>query len=112
MKSDRLYLAHIAESIERIRDYTQAGEHVFLTTRMVQDAVVRNFEIIGEAAGKVSAETTANSPIPWAQLRSFRNFLIHQYSGVDIRAVWKAIRDDLPALEHEIAVLRAKFEHQ
>lgn len=108
MKSDLLYLTHIAESIDRIGEYTRAGEQVFLTTRLIQDAVVRNFEIIGEAAGRISAEVTVESTIPWQQLKSFRNFLIHQYSGVDVQSVWKVIRDDLPPLAREVHALLAK----
>lgn len=105
MKDDRLYLTHIMESVERIAEYTQDGEHAFLSTRMIQDAVIRNFEIIGEASGRISPETMARANLPWAQMKSFRNFLIHQYTGVDAKTVWKVIRDDLPVLAASITLL-------
>lgn len=112
MKDDRLYLTHIIESIERIAEYTQGGEHAFLSTRMIQDAVIRNFEIIGEASGRVSVETMALANVPWPQMKSFRNFLIHQYTGVDAKTVWKVIRDDLPVLSPRITALLAQIEAQ
>ncbi|MBC7908417.1 MAG: DUF86 domain-containing protein [Rhodospirillaceae bacterium] len=112
MKDDRLYLTHIVESIERITEYTQGGEQAFLTTRMIQDAVIRNFEIIGEASGRISPETMAQADVPWAQMKSFRNFLIHQYTGVDAKTVWKVIHSDLPALASRIAALLAHTEAQ
>lgn len=110
MKDDRLYLTHIIESIARIADYTQSGEQAFLSTRMIQDAVIRNFEIIGEASGCVSPETMAQADVPWAQMKSFRNFLIHQYTGVDAKTVWKVVRDVLPVLSTRVAALLAQTE--
>ena len=110
MKDDRLYLTHIAESIQRIVDYTQAGEGTFLTTRLIQDAVIRNFEIIGEAAGRISPEVTRQADLPWAQIKAFRNFLIHQYTGVDAATVWKVVRDDVPILAARIDALLAGFQ--
>jgi uncharacterized protein with HEPN domain len=71
VKSDQPYLGHIADSIAAIENYVAAGRETFLRERMVQDAVIRNFEIIGEAASKLSRRTRATPGIPWAKSSPF-----------------------------------------
>lgn len=99
MKSDRVYLEHIADSIRAIENYVSGGREAFLRERIIQDAVIRNFEIIGEAAGKLSAVTQSESPAPWKKIIAFRNRLIHAYWGVDLVLVWDVIANDLPPLK-------------
>ena len=66
MKDDRLYLSNIAECIERIESYTSSGKEAFMQTRMIQDAVMRNFEVIGEATKRLSPELREAHPdIQW-----------------------------------------------
>ena len=66
---DRPYLLHIADAIGRIREYTHQGKDAFATSHLLQDAVVRNLEVIGEAAKGLSAETRARaSQLPWRQV--------------------------------------------
>ena len=65
MKSDRPYLGHILDSIEAIESYVAPGRGRFLDQRIIQDAVVRNFEIIGEAANRLALETREASEAPW-----------------------------------------------
>ena len=77
MKSDLPYLAHIADSITAIQAYVAGGRDAFLRERLIQDAVIRNFEIIGEAAGKLSPTTRGLSDAPWKTVIAFRNRLIH-----------------------------------
>jgi uncharacterized protein with HEPN domain len=96
---DRLYLQHIAESISRIESYVSKGRDHFLGCRLVQDAVIRNFEIIGEATKRLSAEFQNSAPeIPWKQIGSFRDVLIHGYFGVDLNQVWGVVEKELPKL--------------
>jgi uncharacterized protein with HEPN domain len=72
------------ECIERIETYTKTGKEDFFKNRMVQDAVVRNLEIIGEAAKRVSNHYQAtHREIPWRGVIGMRNVLIHDYEGVD-----------------------------
>lgn len=73
------------------------------------DAVVRNFEIIGEAATHMPEEITVNNPeIPWQDMRDMRNMLAHEYFGINEKIVWETIQDDLPPLVPQLAKLLSK----
>jgi len=99
MKDEKLYLIHILECIHLIQEYTIAGWESFQVDRKSQDAVIRNFEIIGEAVKRLSQETRDQAPqIPWRRIAGFRDVLIHQYEGVDVAEIWKNIEADLPVL--------------
>ncbi len=100
MKDDALYVIHILESIERILQYTAEGRDAFFSDIKTQDAVVRNLEIIGEAAKRIPEQTRALYPaIQWRRIAGMRDVLIHQYEGVDLEKVWAAIENDMPALK-------------
>jgi uncharacterized protein with HEPN domain len=100
MKDDRLYLSNIKECIERIESYTCDGKEVFMQTPMIQDAVIRNFEIIGEATKRLSPELRAANPgIPWQQIAGLRDVLIHDYLKVNLNRIWGIIEDNLPELK-------------
>ena len=76
----------------------------FFANYKTQDAVIRQFEIIGEATKQLSKSFRENNPdIPWKKLAGLRDKLIHDYMGVDIPAIWKSIKDDLPTLKKYIA---------
>lgn len=105
-KDQRVYMAHILECAERIEQFTADGQGRFLQDVMVQDAVLRNFEIIGEAAKRVDDEYRAAHPeIPWRALAGLRDVLIHQYEGVDLGRVWMIVENDLPGIRHAVARL-------
>ncbi len=100
MKDDRLYLSNIKECIERIESYTSDGKEVFLKTIIIQDAVIRNFEIIGEATKRLSTEFRASYPdIPWQQMAGFRDVLIHDYLKINLNRVWGVVEQNLPQLK-------------
>jgi uncharacterized protein with HEPN domain len=106
MKEERFYLIHIAQCIEKIEQYTQTRKSTFLTDTKTQDAVIRNFEIIGEAIKRLSAETRQSAAeFPWKRWASFRDVLIHQYDGIDPVEVWLTVEQDLPNLKQAITVL-------
>lgn len=99
-RDDQVLLYDITQSVARIRQYTADGQDAFFSSAMVQDAVVRNLEIIGEAAANLSPHTREKlSEVPWRRIVGMRNVLIHAYATVDLEIVWSVIEQDLPALE-------------
>jgi len=89
VKSDTVYLRHILDAIEKIESYVEVGREEFLQTCHWQDAVIRQLEIIGEAAKRLSPESRESSAqVPWKRIAGLRDVLIHDYMGVDVMAVW------------------------
>jgi uncharacterized protein with HEPN domain len=103
VKDDRLYLTSILESIQAIQEYTRAGRDAFMQSRMQRDAVVRNFETIGEASKRVCGDLRNSHPeIPWRKVAGFRDVLIHDYLGVDVNEVWNITEHELPELKAQV----------
>ena len=102
-------LGHILEAISQIQNYCEDLDEVtFLKNRMIQDAVIRNFEIIGEASKnveRVAPEFVAAHPdLPLAFAYDMRNLLAHGYYKVDVAVVWKTIERDLPFLQQQVTM--------
>ncbi len=103
MKSDSVYLRHILDAIEQISVYTREGKDAFLKDAKTQDAVIRKFEIIGEATKRLSNETKAlRSDISWRDVAGLRDVLIHNYMGVNLRRIWGVIEQNLPLLRDAV----------
>lgn len=99
MNRDRELLEHRMLAIERIESYTSRGEVAFFQETVLKDAVIRNFEVIGEAAKGLSEGFRAAHPdVPWKQVAGMRDFLIHVYFGVNLERVWRTAMDDLAEL--------------
>lgn len=101
------YLGHILMAIERINRYTAGMDEAgFLGNELVQDAVIRNIEILGEASNsiqRVAPEFAArHGDIPWQVMYTMRNRVSHGYDKVDFEIVWKTIQSDLPGLYAQI----------
>lgn len=102
------YLKHIAEAIDRAASYLAPLPNIdaFRKNPQVQDAVVRNIEIIGEAVTKIQKIEPDfikhHSDIPWARMRTMRNIAIHEYFFVDLQIVWDTVKDHLPKLRQQI----------
>ena len=104
MKDNRLYLEHIRDAIEKIQRYiAEVGYEDFTSNEMMVDAVVRELEIIGEAANNLSDDFRQNNArIPSRDIIDMRNVLIHDYAGVNTRIVWETCKKNLPELKKAI----------
>ncbi|MBW4604038.1 MAG: DUF86 domain-containing protein [Calothrix sp. FI2-JRJ7] len=106
MKDERLYLSNIKECIERIEEYTVGGRDVFMQTPMIQDAVIRKFEIIGEATKRLSPELRSTySDVPWQQMAGLRDVLIHDYLKVNLNLIWQIIEENLHELKEQVSAI-------
>lgn len=87
------------------------GKAAFMHNSMMQDAVIRNFEIIGEATKRLSATVKQDhAEIPWRQMAGFRDVLIHDYLSVDMDEVWSVVERDLPTIKPALLDLLQQFE--
>lgn len=110
-KDQRVYLAQIFERIIRIETYTKSGKDAFLADYLIQDGVIRNLEVIGEAANRIEVEyRTAHPEFPWRGMTALRNVLIHDYEGVDLHKVWRVIEKELPPLKNAIVKILPPLE--
>ncbi|KAA0676376.1 DUF86 domain-containing protein [Roseomonas genomospecies 6] len=111
MNGDRAYLEHIRESIRRVMEYTATGRDDFFARTLLQDGVIRNLEIIGEATKKLSPELRSRYPdLPWKNMAALRDVLIHNYLGVDLSIVWDVVVHRLPGVDRRIADILGDFE--
>ena len=108
MKSDSLYIEHIISSINKIQEYIiELDLETFLADNKTQDAVVRQFEIIGEATKRISADFRDNHPdIPWLEMAGMRDVLIHDYIDVNFEIVWKTATENIPVVKNAILKLK------
>lgn len=103
MKDNRAYLLHIRDAIRRVLLYTRAGKRSFLSDPKTQDAVIRNLEVIGEAAKNVAPAFRAKQAgIPWKSMAGMRDKMIHEYFGVDLEIVWTVVHKELPRVLRQI----------
>ncbi len=103
-RDDSVYMRHILDAVNRIEEYVRGiDEQAFLKNTLVQDAVIRQFEIIGEAVKRLSNQVrTQHRQIPWQEMAGMRDKLIHDYFGVDVAKVWVTIRQDIPQLKRDL----------
>lgn len=111
-KDDSIYLQHILDAILRIEEYTREINYEnFTQNTLIQDGVIRQIEIIGEATKNLSdAFRSKYSYIPWKDIAGMRDKLIHEYFGVDIDAVWDTVKKDVPSLKLEIEKVIKEIE--
>jgi len=105
MREIILFIKDILDSILAIGEYIKGkSQKEFLENRMIQDAVIRKFEIIGEATKNIPKEFREKYPkIIWKEFAGLRDVLIHSYFGADIERIWNAIEKDLPKLKENIS---------
>jgi uncharacterized protein with HEPN domain len=109
-RSPVLYLDDLLEAGKAIQSYVRNSSfEEFAADRMRQSAVIREFEIIGEAVGKLPDDLKRETPgVAWQDIKDFRNLLIHEYFGVDLAIVWHVVQNDLPELIRQAELLRQK----
>lgn len=98
---DRVYIEHILESVSNIESFVGGKTYdEFVGDRLLQDGVIRELEIIGEAAKNISAEfKDSNQAIPWKDMTGMRDKLIHDYFSINLDAVWDVVKKDLEPLK-------------
>jgi len=103
-RSDQVYLEDILESVNMILFYTEnKTEDEFINDLMLQDAVIRRFEIIGEASSKISENIKNQNPaVQWRLMKEMRNKLIHEYFGISPITIYTTIKLDLPDLKQQL----------
>jgi Uncharacterized conserved protein len=104
-RDDSVYLKHIRDAILKIEGYTKrVSASSFQKNTLIQDAVIRQIEIIGEATKRISEQTRIEyQDIPWDDIAGMRDKLIHDYFGVDIEKVWLTVLKDIPTLKKQIS---------
>lgn len=108
MKDDLIYIEHIIQAINKIIEYTKdISQFEFNKNEMIQDAVIRNIEIIGEATKNISNDLkSVYYNIPWKEMAGMRDKLIHDYMGTDVDVIWKTIEKDIPFLQSLIKKIK------
>ena len=106
------FLLDMLEAAQRAVSYThQKNCQEFMQNTQLQDAVIRNIEIIGEAAKKVSDDFQSRYPdVPWKTISAMRNRLIHDYFGVNLDIVWEVVQSDLPSLIKALQSIRTEHD--
>ncbi len=113
-RDESVYLRHVLDAIVRIESYLQGiDKEAFLQHNLIQDGVIRQLEIIGEAVKRLAEELRAKHPrVPWQDIAGMRDKLIHGYFGVDLEKVWLTAQDDLPTLKAEVTEMLKNIEHK
>ena len=111
-QDDTLFLHHILDAVVRIEQYVQGlDRESFDENLLVQDGIIRQIMVIGEAAKLLSNELRDKyAHIPWQDIAGMRDKLIHRYFGIDLETVWLTVQDDLPVLESKVTKILKELE--
>ncbi|MBI5283199.1 MAG: DUF86 domain-containing protein [Candidatus Solibacter usitatus] len=103
MKDERAYLEHILRCCQRIKEDCAAGRDAVFESHTLQDALLRNLQVLCESAQRLTPETkSAHGQIPWNAISGMRNVLVHDYFDIDFEVIWMIVVRDLPVLEAAI----------
>jgi len=99
-RDDTVYLRHILECIRRIAEDIAEGHERFMASHTLQDAVLRNLQVMAESTQRLSETAKAKQPdIEWRKIAALRNILAHDYLGIDLDTVWDITQRDVPELK-------------
>jgi uncharacterized protein with HEPN domain len=111
VKDDRVYLKHILRCVSRIEAYAVGGRDAFMASHLIQDAVIRNLQTLAESSQRLSESLKVSQPaVDWKGLAGFRNVLVHDYLGVDLELVHRAVERDVPKLRAACEALLQSLE--
>lgn len=111
MKDDRLYVIHIDECLARLTQYIAGGRAAWLHSTLIQDAVLRNLQTIGQSVSRLSAPLrTAHPEVDWRGIIGLRNVLVHDYLGINLERIWEIIENDVPVLQRTVAMMLRELE--
>lgn len=107
-----VYILDMLEAIDLIEKYCLDMTEVrFSQDMLLQDAVIRRLQIIGEAAGKIPQELRDKSTIvPWKKIVAFRNLIIHDYASISFGEVWRVVKEELPKLKPQLEQVKTDLE--
>ena len=113
MKTDLLYLRHIAENVRRIREFSAPGAKSFFDDAKTQYAILRALQILTESTQRLSTDFKAAHPeIGWTAIGGLRNILVHDYLGVKLLRIWEIIENDLPEFEQVVSEEMREHSHE
>ena len=106
-KDDSIFVSHILDSIQKIEEFSRdVSKEDFFDSVLLQDAIIRRIEIIGEASKNVSDSLKSKYPeIPWNEMARTRDKLIHGYFGIDLDLTWDIVEDDISELKDKIRIV-------
>jgi uncharacterized protein with HEPN domain len=106
VKDDKLYVIHIGECLARIAQYVAGGREAFMHSTLIQDAVLRNLQTIGQSVSRLSEALRAAHPeIDWRSIIGLRNVLVHDYLGINLERIWSIIERDVADLQHTVEAI-------
>ena len=112
MNDDKLYLIHISECLADINEYMIGGRDTLMTSKLIQDAVIRKLQVLAESTLRLSEGTKAlHSEVNWRAIRGFRNVVVHDYLKVNLDAVANIIDQDLPSLKNAVESMLVSLDN-
>ena len=105
-KDDAVYLRRVLECIRRIEEDIAEGRERFMAVHTLQDAVLRNLQVMAESTQRLSDAVKATQPdVEWRKIAAFRNILVHDYLGIDLETVWDITQRDVPELKQAVEMM-------
>jgi len=107
LKDPAIFIAHALECVDRIERFTQGGEAEFLRDELRQGAVLHNLQVMAQSIMRIPENLKQpRTDVDWRGLAGFRNVLVHDYLGVNLRRVWEVVQQDLPVLKAALQRMR------